>query len=158
MTRKVPSHHCVAEHDVSRSYQPSTTGIAAYYQAEQAGGLAVCPPLPRVPSSHHLHGESPAEEVRHNLLLFKNTCDVMNTSAVMNTCDVMNTSAVMNTCDVAKQSIRDNNCFQYLNSPLLFFPIIHVDSYFKPTYRTHEEICAFRSAALVTYHSKTLSH
>lgn len=66
MTRKVPSHHCVAEHDVSRSYQPSATGIAAYYQAEQAGGLAVCPPLPRVPSSHHLHGESPAEEVgRH---------------------------------------------------------------------------------------------
>jgi len=62
ITRKVPIHQCVTEHDVSRSYQPSSTGVAAYYQAE-AGGLAVCPPFPRVPSSHHLHGESPAEEV-----------------------------------------------------------------------------------------------
>ena len=65
MTRKPPSHAIVSEREVSRSYQPSTTGIAAYYAAEQTGGLAVCPPpLPRVPSSHHLHGESPAEEVR----------------------------------------------------------------------------------------------
>ncbi|TRY68543.1 hypothetical protein TCAL_07253 [Tigriopus californicus] len=64
MIHKVPIHQIVAEHDISRSYQPSMTGIAAYYQAEQSGGLAVCPPpLPRVPSSHHLHGESPAEEV-----------------------------------------------------------------------------------------------
>lgn len=64
MVHKVPIHQIVAEHDISRSYQPSMTGIAAYYQAEQSGGLAVCPPpLPRVPSSHHLHGESPAEEV-----------------------------------------------------------------------------------------------
>ena len=65
MTRKVPSHSCLTEHEASRSYQPSSTGIAAYYQAEQSGGLAVCPPLPRVPSTHHLHGEGPAEEVRH---------------------------------------------------------------------------------------------
>ena len=64
MTRKVPSHSCLTEHEASRSYQPSSTGIAAYYQAEQSGGLAVCPPLPRVPSTHHLHGEGPAEEVR----------------------------------------------------------------------------------------------
>ena len=63
MTRKVPSHSCLTEHEASRSYQPSSTGIAAYYQAEQSGGLAVCPPLPRVPSTHHLHGEGPAEEV-----------------------------------------------------------------------------------------------
>ena len=56
MTRKVPSHSCLTEHEASRSYQPSSTGIAAYYQAEQSGGLAVCPPLPRVPSTHHLHG------------------------------------------------------------------------------------------------------
>ena len=66
MTRKVPSHSCLTEHEASRSYQPSSTGIAAYYQAEQSGGLAVCPPLPRVPSTHHLHGEGPAEEVRHS--------------------------------------------------------------------------------------------
>jgi len=46
------------EHEASRSYQPSNTGIAAYYQAD---GLALR--LPRVPSTHHLHGESPAEEV-----------------------------------------------------------------------------------------------
>ena len=65
MTRQVPIHPIVTDHDMSRSYQPSTTGIAAYYQAEQTGGLAVCPPpLPRPPSSHHLHGEGPAEEVR----------------------------------------------------------------------------------------------
>ena len=72
MTRKVPSHSCLTEHEASRSYQPSSTGIAAYYQAEQSGGLAVCPPLPRVPSTHHLHGEGPAEEVRHlNVFLNK---------------------------------------------------------------------------------------
>ena len=50
------------EHEASRSYQPSNTGIAAYYQAD---GLALR--LPRVPSTHHLHGESPAEEVQSNL-------------------------------------------------------------------------------------------
>ena len=68
MTRKaLRDHGIVGEREVSRSYQPSTTGIAAYYAAEQTGGLAVCPPpLPRVPSSHHLHGESPAEEVISN--------------------------------------------------------------------------------------------
>ena len=48
----------MSEHEASRSYQPSNTGIAAYYQAD---GLALR--LPRVPSTHHLHGESPAEEV-----------------------------------------------------------------------------------------------
>ena len=69
MTRKVPSHSCLTEHEASRSYQPSSTGIAAYYQAEQSGGLAVCPPLPRVPSTHHLHGEGPAEEVSNNNLI-----------------------------------------------------------------------------------------
>ena len=70
MVHKVPIHQIVAEHDLSRSYQPSMTGIAAYYQAEQSGGLAVCPPpLPRVPSNHHLHGESPAEEVREKLVV-----------------------------------------------------------------------------------------
>lgn len=58
-TRKVPKHQIVLEHEASRSYQPSNTGIAAYYQAD---GLALR--LPRVPSTHHLHGESPAEEVR----------------------------------------------------------------------------------------------
>ena len=58
-TRKVPKHQCVLEHEASRSYQPSNTGIAAYYQAD---GLALR--LPRVPSTHHLHGESPAEEVQ----------------------------------------------------------------------------------------------
>ena len=57
-TRKVPKHQIVLEHEASRSYQPSNTGIAAYYQAD---GLALR--LPRVPSTHHLHGESPAEEV-----------------------------------------------------------------------------------------------
>ena len=57
-TRKIPKHQCVLEHEASRSYQPSNTGIAAYYQAD---GLALR--LPRVPSTHHLHGESPAEEV-----------------------------------------------------------------------------------------------
>ena len=57
-TRKIPKHQCVSEHEASRSYQPSNTGIAAYYQAD---GLALR--LPRVPSTHHLHGESPAEEV-----------------------------------------------------------------------------------------------
>ena len=57
-TPKIPKHHCVSEHEASRSYQPSNTGIAAYYQAD---GLALR--LPRVPSTHHLHGESPAEEV-----------------------------------------------------------------------------------------------
>ena len=31
-TRKVPNHTCLTEHEASRSYQPSTTGIAAYYQ------------------------------------------------------------------------------------------------------------------------------
>lgn len=63
-TRRVPVHQIVSEHDISRSYQPSMTGIAAYYQAEQTGGLAVCPPpLPRDSSNHHIHGESPAEEV-----------------------------------------------------------------------------------------------
>ena len=69
MTRKVPSHSCLTEHEASRSYQPSSTGIAAYYQAEQSGGLAVCPPLPRVPSTHHLHGEGPAEEVSNDNLI-----------------------------------------------------------------------------------------
>jgi hypothetical protein len=65
MTRRVPVHQIVSEHELSRSYQPSNTGIAAYYQAEQTGGLAVCPPpLHRVNSNHHVHGESPAEEVR----------------------------------------------------------------------------------------------
>ena len=59
-TRKVPKHQIVLEHEASRSYQPSNTGIAAYYQAD---GLALR--LPRVPSTHHLHGESPAEEVSH---------------------------------------------------------------------------------------------
>ena len=72
MVHKVPIHQIVAEHDLSRSYQPSMTGIAAYYQAEQSGGLAVCPPpLPRVPSNHHLHGESPAEEVSGAVLFPK---------------------------------------------------------------------------------------
>ena len=65
MTRRVPVHQIISEHDQSRSYQPSNTGIAAYYQAEQTAGLAVCPPpLHRVNSNHHVHGESPAEEVR----------------------------------------------------------------------------------------------
>ena len=63
-TRKIPKHQCVSEHEASRSYQPSNTGIAAYYQAD---GLALR--LPRVPSTHHLHGESPAEEVG-NILIF----------------------------------------------------------------------------------------
>ena len=68
MTRRVPVHQIISEHDQSRSYQPSNTGIAAYYQAEQTAGLAVCPPpLHRVNSSHHVHGESPAEEVRPQL-------------------------------------------------------------------------------------------
>ena len=61
-TRKIPKHQCIMEHEASRSYQPSNTGIAAYYQAD---GLALR--LPRVPSTHHLHGESPAEEVQSNL-------------------------------------------------------------------------------------------
>ncbi|QQP53245.1 Uncharacterized protein FKW44_005655, partial [Caligus rogercresseyi] len=34
------------EHEVSRSYQPSTTGIAAYYQAEQTGGWLFAPLCP----------------------------------------------------------------------------------------------------------------
>ena len=64
MTRKVPMHQIVTEHELSRSYQPSMTGIAAYYQAEQTGGLAVCPPpFPRETANHHVHGESPADEV-----------------------------------------------------------------------------------------------
>ena len=53
------------EHEASRSYQPSNTGIAAYYQAD---GLALR--LPRVPSTHHLHGESPAEEVMSQFFAF----------------------------------------------------------------------------------------
>ncbi len=32
MTRQLPVHPVVPEHELSRSYQPSTTGIAAYYQ------------------------------------------------------------------------------------------------------------------------------
>ena len=72
MTRRVPVHQIISEHDQSRSYQPSNTGIAAYYQAEQTAGLAVCPPpLHRVNSSHHVHGESPAEEVLNLLTDFR---------------------------------------------------------------------------------------
>jgi len=66
LTRQLPLHSALADREQSRSYQPSATGIAAYYlqQAEQTGGLAVCPPpMPRVPSLHRLHGESAAEEV-----------------------------------------------------------------------------------------------
>ncbi len=32
MTRQLPMHPLVGEHEQSRSYQPSSTGIAAYYQ------------------------------------------------------------------------------------------------------------------------------
>ena len=80
MTRKVPSHSCLTEHEASRSYQPSSTGIAAYYQAEQSGGLAVCPPLPRVPSTHHLHGEGPAEEVGIGFFMYFLCIPIRNTS------------------------------------------------------------------------------
>ena len=68
-TRKIPKHQCIMEHEASRSYQPSNTGIAAYYQAD---GLALR--LPRVPSTHHLHGESPAEEVQSNLHFTESLC------------------------------------------------------------------------------------
>ena len=80
MTRRVPVHQIISEHDQSRSYQPSNTGIAAYYQAEQTAGLAVCPPpLHRVNSSHHVHGESPAEEVRAPALIAHSICFIRDT-------------------------------------------------------------------------------